>query len=93
MLKKLFLFFIFFEFHFQRFFSQEIQSPEKFLGYKLGDRFTPHYKVVEYFKYIAKASKNVKLLQYGTTNEDRPLLAMFIASEENIGRLDRDTDQ
>lgn len=69
-------------------FSQEIVSPEKFLGYKSGGQFTPHFKIAEYFKSIAKASKNVKLLQYGTTNEGRPLLAMFIASEENIGRLE-----
>ncbi|WP_259069165.1 M14 family metallopeptidase [Mucilaginibacter sp. X4EP1] len=69
-------------------FSQEIKSPEQFLGYKLGDQFTPHYKIVEYFKYVAQASKNVKLQQYGSTNEGRPLLAMFIASDENIGRLE-----
>jgi len=69
-------------------FSQEIKSPEQFLGYKLGDQFTPHYKIVEYFKYIAQVSKNVKLQQYGSTNEGRPLLAMFIASDENIGRLE-----
>lgn len=69
-------------------FSQEIKSPEKFLGYKLGDQFTPHYRIVEYFKYIAQASKNVKLQQYGSTNEGRPLLAMFIASDDNINRLD-----
>ena len=69
-------------------FAQNIQSPEKFLGYKLGDQFTPHYKIVEYFKYIAQASKKVKLLQYGSTNEGRPLLAMFIASDANINRLE-----
>ncbi|ASU32509.1 M14 metallopeptidase family protein [Mucilaginibacter xinganensis] len=69
-------------------FSQAIQSPEKFLGYKPGEQFTPHYKIVEYFKYIAGASKNTKLVQYGSTNEGRPLLAMFIASDENIGRLE-----
>jgi hypothetical protein len=69
-------------------FSQEIVSPEKFLGYKLGEQFTPHFKIVDYFKSVAKASKNVKLLQYGTTNEGKPLLAMFIASDENIGRLE-----
>lgn len=69
-------------------FSQEIKSPQEFLGYKLGDQFTPHYKIVAYFEYIAQVSKNVKLQQYGTTNEGRPLLAMFIASDENIGRLD-----
>ena len=35
-----------------------------------------------------KHQKNTKLLQYGTTNEGRPLLAIFIASDENIGRLE-----
>ncbi len=87
MIKKLLLSFILLG-SFCTVFSQSIQSPEKFLGYKLGDQFTPHYKIVAYFKYIAQASKNVKLVQYGTTNEGRPLLAMFIASEENIGKLE-----
>jgi len=69
-------------------FAQKIQSPDEFLGYKLGTQFTPHYRIVEYFKYVAQASKNVKLQQFGSTNEGRPLLAMFIASDENIGRLE-----
>ncbi|WP_454804526.1 M14 metallopeptidase family protein [Mucilaginibacter phyllosphaerae] len=69
-------------------FAQQIQSPAEFLGYKLGDKFTPHYRIVEYFKYVAKASKNVELQQFGTTNEGRPLLAMFIASDDNIKRLE-----
>ncbi|MEO7213134.1 M14 metallopeptidase family protein [Mucilaginibacter sp.] len=69
-------------------FAQNIQSPEQFLGYKPGEQFTPHYRIVEYFRYIATASKNVKLQQFGTTNEGRPQLAMFIASDENIGRLE-----
>jgi len=69
-------------------FAQKIQSPSEFLGYKLGDQFTYHYRIVEYFKYIAQVSKNVKLQQYGTTNEGRPLIAAFIASDENINRLE-----
>lgn len=69
-------------------FSQEIRSPERFLGYKLGEQFTPHYRIAEYFRYVAQVSKNVKLVQYGSTNEGRPLMAMFIASDENIGRLE-----
>jgi hypothetical protein len=69
-------------------FAQELQSPSEFLGYKLGSQFTSHFRIIEYFKYVAGASKNVKLLQYGTTNEGRPLIAMFIASDENIGRLE-----
>jgi hypothetical protein len=69
-------------------FSQKIQSPSEFLGYKLGDQFTYHARIVDYFRYVAGVSKNVKLVQYGTTNEGRPLLAMFIASDENIGKLE-----
>jgi hypothetical protein len=69
-------------------FAQEIQSPSEFLGYKLGSQFTPHFRIVDYFKYVSGVSKNVKLLQYGSTNEGRPLVAIFIASDENIGRLE-----
>jgi hypothetical protein len=68
--------------------AQVIQSPEQFLGYKLGEQFTPHHRIVEYFQYVAQVSKNVKLQSYGSTNEGRPLIAMFIASDENIGRLE-----
>jgi hypothetical protein len=69
-------------------FAQTLQSPSEFLGYKLGSQFTSHFRIVEYFRYVAANSKNVKLLQYGATNEGRPLMAMFIASDENIGRLE-----
>ena len=69
-------------------YGQGVESPEEFLGYKLGSQFTPHYRVVEYFRYVVGASKLVKLQQYGTTNEGRPLLVVFVASDENIGRLD-----
>ncbi|RKR81360.1 zinc carboxypeptidase [Mucilaginibacter gracilis] len=69
-------------------FAQKIQSPSDFLGYQLGSQFTNHYRIVDYFKYIAQVSKNVKLQQYGTTNEGRPLIAAFIASAENVNRLD-----
>ena len=69
-------------------FAQKIQSPSEFLGYPLGTQFTKHYQIAEYFQYVASVSKNVKLQQYGTTNEGRPLMVMFIASDENIGRLE-----
>ncbi|WP_448701412.1 M14 family zinc carboxypeptidase [Mucilaginibacter sp. AW1-3] len=68
--------------------AQTIQSPAQFLGYKLGDQFTPHYRIVDYFKYIAQNSKNVKLQQYGSTNEGRPLMVAFIANDDNINKLE-----
>jgi hypothetical protein len=69
-------------------FAQNIQSPSEFLGYPLGSQFTYQHRIVDYFKYVAGASKNVKLVQYGSTNEGRPLVTMFIASEDNIDKLE-----
>jgi len=69
-------------------FAQELQSPSEFLGYKLGSQFTPHFRIAEYFKYVASACKSVKLQQYGSTNEGRPLMVIFVASDENIARLE-----
>ena len=68
--------------------AQKIQSPEEFLGYKPGEQFTPHFRVVEYYKYLVSVSKNIKLQEYGKTNEGRPLLLAFVASDSNIGRLE-----
>ncbi|WP_418884512.1 hypothetical protein [Cognataquiflexum nitidum] len=48
------------------------KSPEDFLGYKLGDRFTPHHRVVAYFEHLASTLPNVKLVYYGETYEHRP---------------------
>ncbi len=87
MLKKLLFTLLFLAFT-RECFAEQIQSPAEFLGYKLGARFTPHARLIEYYRYIASASKNVRLLQYGTTNEDRPLLVVFIGSDENINRLE-----
>jgi len=70
-------------------FSQSVQSPEQFLGYKLGEHFTQHYKIVNYFRSMAQAAPDVmKLEQYGETYEGRPLLVAYISSKENIARLE-----
>jgi len=67
----------------------QVQSPEQFLGYKLGTRFTPHYKIVNYVYQVAQqAPDRVKIEKYGETNEGRPLLLAYIASPDNFPRLD-----
>ena len=67
----------------------QLQSPDAFLGYPLGSRFTPHYKVVEYCKYVAQNSKMVSLHQYGEIYEHRPLLALFVGTEAHISQLEQ----
>ncbi|MFN4314623.1 MAG: M14 metallopeptidase family protein [Chitinophagaceae bacterium] len=69
--------------------SAQLPSPESFLGYKVGTRFTPHWKIVDYFQKIAETLPGrVRLEQYGETNEHRPLYLAIIALEENMQRLD-----
>lgn len=69
--------------------SAQQQSPEQFLGYPIGAKYSAHHKVVSYFKYVAAQNPTtVKLEQYGETNEGRPLLLTFISSAENIAQLE-----
>ncbi|MGC4037027.1 MAG: M14 family metallopeptidase [Chitinophagaceae bacterium] len=71
------------------FVNAQLKSPEEFLGYKIGTHYTPHWKIVSYFQYVANTlPSTVKLLQYGETNEGRPLLATFIGTAENIQNLE-----
>lgn len=64
-------------------------APEAYLGYKPGEKFTPHYKIVDYLTHLATGNPHrVKLVNYGATNEGRPLMTLFISSEENIRKLE-----
>lgn len=74
---------------FVSFAAAQIKSPQEFLGYQLGTRYTPHYKIVSYFQYIAQAApESVTLQQYGETNEGRPLYVAFVSSKKNIDNLE-----
>ncbi|MDB5208369.1 MAG: zinc carboxypeptidase [Flavisolibacter sp.] len=85
-MKQIFILLLFF--FYQNSFAQ-VQTPEQFLGYKIGTHYTPHHRIVEYFKAIAAASPStIKLQQYGVTNEGRPLLAAFISTAQNISNLE-----
>jgi hypothetical protein len=67
----------------------QIKSPEQFLGYKIGTRFTPHWKIVDYYKYVAASAPSIMHLEeYGQTNEGRPLIAAFISSPSTISDLE-----
>ena len=71
-------------------FSQALQSPEQFLGYKIGSRYTPHYKIVNYFKAVAQAVPDmVKIEKYGETNEGRELLIAYVTSPSNGKQLEQ----
>lgn len=68
--------------------AQTLQSPDEKLGYNLGDKFTFHHQVVDYFQYLAETSDQIILKKYGETYEGRPLYYAVISSNENIANLD-----
>lgn len=69
--------------------SAQLRSPDDFLGYKVGSRYTPHWKIMNYFNHVAtNAPAMVKLQPYGQTNEGRPLMVAFVSAADNITNLD-----
>ncbi|MEO8712112.1 MAG: M14 family metallopeptidase [Parafilimonas sp.] len=69
--------------------AQNIPSPKQFLGYELGEHFTPSYKIVNYFNAVAQAAPSMVAVQkYGETNEGRDMIVAFISSAQNIQNLD-----
>ncbi len=63
--------------------TQNIKSPHDYLGYELGRRFTYHHLIVSYFRHIDANSDKVQIVQYGTTYENRPLIAAIVTSAAN----------
>ena len=63
-------------------------TPDAFLPHAVGDKFTPHHMVVDYFQYVAANSDRVQLMEYGRTNEERPLELAFVSTPENLARLE-----
>lgn len=66
----------------------QLQSPEIFLPTSYGNSFTPHHEVVNYIYHVAKESKYIKVVEYGRTYEDRPLLLCFVSTPENLANLE-----
>lgn len=70
--------------------TAQLQSPEVFFGYKMGSRYTTHYRLIDYVDHVAaNASAMVKMLKYGETYEGRPLELCFVSSPENINKLEQ----
>lgn len=68
--------------------TAQLQSPDEFLPHRLGETFTPHHLLVDYFQHIAANSAMAKLEDYGHTNEDRPLFVAIVSSPENMEQLE-----
>ena len=69
--------------------ANTLLSPSDFLGYKLGDQFTPHHRVIDYLNHVSINESNVKIVNYGKTYENRSLALAIISNIENMDRLDQ----
>lgn len=65
-----------------------IPTPDEFLGYPLGDRFTPYARILDYFHLLATRSNLITIQQFGETYEHRPLVLAVITSPKNRAALD-----
>jgi len=71
-------------------FSQTQFSPNELLGYEIGQKFTRHNEVVNYFQALEKAfPSNLKVEKYGETYENRDLILAYIGTSENLQKLDQ----
>jgi len=68
--------------------QNSLLSPEEFLGYEIGTKFTRHHRVIDYFEHLAENDSNLMYSPYGKTNEGRTLSYAVISSEENLAKLD-----
>jgi hypothetical protein len=69
--------------------QQAVPAPDEFLGYTLGERFTPWPRIVDYFNELAKRSSLVSIEKFGETYEHRPLMLVTITSAKNRASLEQ----
>ncbi|MEL7002384.1 MAG: M14 metallopeptidase family protein [Bacteroidota bacterium] len=69
-------------------FDSKIPSPEKFLGYEIGNHHTRHDRIVAYMQELARLSDRASIVQYGMTNEYRPLIILAITTPEHQSNLE-----
>ena len=70
--------------------TAQLKSPEEFLGYKPGEKYTPHWKITSYFNHVASnAASMVRIQQYGETVEGRPLLVAIVSDPALMNNLEQ----
>lgn len=74
-------------------YGQSMLTPGQFLDYELGEKFTYHYKVLEYFRHVDNQSENVAIKPYGHTYEGRELLVAYVSSARNLENLEHIREQ
>jgi hypothetical protein len=68
-----------------------LQSPEQFLGHKVGadNKLARWDKIVEYMKLAAASSDRVRFRELGKTSSGNPFIALEISAPDTLKNLDR----
>lgn len=97
MIRKIFFLLIFtsiifsqaqFNFYQNQKYNDNIQRPENFIGFAIGEKPTRYYEAAEYLKYLSESSERVLLRMNGVTHQGRDLYYLIISSEKNISNLE-----
>ena len=68
-------------------YDPSIDHPSKFLDFNYGDRVASPEQIEDAINAYKEQSNKIKLINYGTTHEGRPLHALIISSPDNISQL------
>ncbi|MDT0678345.1 M14 family metallopeptidase [Autumnicola musiva] len=70
-------------------YNPKIPKPQEVLGFVPGEWHVSHDRLIMYMQKLAESSPRVKIENRGTTYEGRPLMLLYISSEENINNLEK----
>ena len=70
-------------------FNPAISTPEKILGFQVGDWHVSHDKLLFYLHTLAKESNRISIDTIGFTHEQRPLIQLIITNPTNQSNLEQ----
>jgi len=70
-------------------FNKEISTPNKVLGFQLGEQHADWGQVLQYMYTLAKESNRVSVKEMGRTYQHRPFIEVVITSEKNQRELNK----
>ena len=68
-------------------YDASIPTPQKFLGYQVGEQHVTPYETVMYMRELARLSNRFKIETYGKTFENRELILVTVTSTQNHARI------
>ncbi len=66
-------------------------SPREHFGFDPGDdyRLAGYEQIIAYFRKLAATSDRIRLVEFGSSSEGRPMYAAFLSDAANLRQLDR----